>query len=150
MKTANKLCTTLVCTALVILSAIVLPAFSAAQDHSAVLRLVPYPKNVEVQAGQFLDLNVPLQLTVSQKHKDVLAGAVTEELKRIGLPEPKIVVSEDNLRIILTSQQVGMPATIPVSSEHPEAYTLTVTKNGIVCQGKTEAGLYYAVQTLRQ
>ena len=56
---------------------------------AADLRLVPFPKEVQLQPGTF-DLRRPLVLEVPEPAGDVIAAQITQEFQRAGLPVPKV------------------------------------------------------------
>jgi hypothetical protein len=128
---------------------------------SADLALVPYPKKIETVDGQFA-LTGSLELRVPVQEQKRLEPILTEELKRAKLPLPKVVpVETDEPQLILCRANTGLNITVPKIPDLPakagegksdpgEAYSLSVTKDGIVCRGGASRGLYYAVQTLRQ
>ena len=121
------------------------------------LRLVPYPKRVELTSGHFSFKEPVLELRLSAKSRDPLEKMLTDELQRAGFPLPK-VVAVDSGQPMLTLAKPGakLPEPTPPNeagegkSDPGEAYAISVTPDGIVCRGNAEAGLFYAVQTLRQ
>lgn len=128
---------------------LVCPRASWAEDARA-LRLVPFPKEVRLQEASFsLDRALTLELPASAKP---LGQLLIQELKRAGLPEPKVQASATPLRLVRLSVQPG--GTEPKPTFRPEAgeedYALEVRPAEIVCTAPADAGLVYAVQTLRQ
>ena len=127
-------------------------------QNASDLQLIPFPKEVEMTHGQQFSLKKKkLKLCVSAKDKEVITASILEELKRAGFPEPQLVVNNSDVPR-LTLATAGAALADPVLPEQTgeekidvgESYAITVSPKGIVCQGKSEAGLYYAVQTLCQ
>ena len=129
------------------------PTVSDASD----LRLVPFPKQVNMEAGKGFSLKTKLQLRISAKERDVLATSLLDELKRAGFPEPQLIESDSDMPC-LTLAAPGVTLNAPLLPDQvceglndvDESYAISVSPNGVVCLGKSETGLYYAVQTLRQ
>jgi len=121
---------------------------SPAGDGAA-LRLVPFPKQVDLGAERFR-LNQPLQIqspeTVSVAAKTFLA----EELTRAGCPEvqqgggPDLVV-----RLLGKEGSTIVPPTLrPEAGE--EDYALTVSPKGAVVVARAAPGLIHGLATLGQ
>ena len=126
------------------------------------LRLVPFPKEVQFDGEQRLSLKTNLQLHVSAKGKDILGMTTSDELKRAGFSEPQLIGNEfaesEFLLLLVPVDTNSLLAQLPPLPEQAgeggsdvgESYTIHIKPNGIVCRGKSDVGLHYAVQTLRQ
>ena len=49
-----------------------------------------------------------------------------------------------------TKQPAKVQLTLGLNNENPDAYQITVGKNGVVIQGASESGVFYGIQTLRK
>ncbi len=127
------------------------PAALAQARSAATLRLVPFPKEVRLQAGT-LALNRRLVLEAPADSAALLGELVATELSRAGLPAPEVRPIQDSAnRLRLTppgSRSMSMPA--PPATGGPEAYALQVRAEGALVSGAGPAGLFYGVQTLCQ
>jgi len=142
-------------------------------QNVADLRLVPFPKEVKEPELRFsleqrFSLKAALELFISEEQKDILGTAILDELKHAGFPEPQLVIAHPNafrymseefqneFRVIFTIP--GSPLAISPLPEQAgegksdigESYAISILPEGIYCRSKSEIGLHYAVQTLRQ
>ena len=136
-------------------------AVSPAQDASE-LRLVPFPKEVTMAMGQRLSLKTTLQFHLHAKNRDILGTALLDELKRAGFPEPQLIENEfagsEFLLLLVPVDTNSLLVQLPPLPDQAgegggdvgESYTIHIKPNGIVCRGKGDVGLHYAVQTLCQ
>lgn len=126
------------------------PCVSRADEVSE-LRLVPFPKQVRVVAGEFV-LNRPLVLEHTAKAGETPAQIVCEEIKRGGLPAPKIVKAEGDAAGFRLSPAQGpvAPQADSWSDQDVEQYRLRVTRDEIVARAPGPSGAIYAAQTLAQ
>ena len=122
------------------------------------LRLVPFPKQVELFDAEF-SLKGDLDIFVSEKEKPRLASILEAEFQRAALPKPRVqILNAKEPMLALRPRGITTPITTPTlpieagegKSDANEAYALSVTPDGVLCLGKGDAGLYYAVQTLCQ
>jgi len=127
-----------------------------AEDASS-LRLVPFPKQVELDQAKPFTFKNNLQLMIPEKEQSLLQPIIIEELKRAGFPEPQIlVIRSDVSRVVLAKPDTNLidpklPEQAGEGKSDPgEAYAVSVTPEGIVCLGNDSTGLFYAVQTLCQ
>ena len=135
----------------------VLHSVSLRADDADSFRLVPYPKKITTTSERFSFKEPTLELRLSEKSRAPLEKMIAEELQLAGFPLPKIV-AVDSERPTLTLAKPGAPLPEPTlpketgagKSDPGEAYAISITTDGIVCRGNAEAGLFYAVQTLRQ
>jgi hypothetical protein len=124
--------------------------------------LVPYPKQIETTNGIFVFADtLELRVTETEKEQALLGQIILEELQRAKLPLPKIVPVKtgnetNNPQLIICPPQEtpaipDLPKNIGENKiDAGESYSISVSKNGIVCRAAKSNGLYYAVQTLCQ
>jgi len=120
------------------------------------LNLVPYPKQVEFNEGQFLiDHSGSYVLLVPQGFSDAAVAGIVAEFQQLKLPLPKVEERMDFAKSIrITAEQPAIIAlklpNMPAEDKQTEAYALSVQDKGIIAIASGDAGLYYAAQTLRQ
>lgn len=145
----------------VVLAFICLTAISTFARDPSELRLIPFPKQVTLDEEQEFSLNTPLQLYVSSNDEPLLTETIVAELKRAGFNAPKRIDGDfGEMLVILAAAETPVDdvinsTTLPNEagegkSDVDESYAITVTPKVIVCLGKGETGLFYAVQTLCQ
>lgn len=84
-----------------------LSASVAWSQDARTLRLVPFPKEVRLQQGEFT-LNEPLTLELSKQANPVLVSLLGDELKRAGLPAPEVrIVTTDVFGLRLSHSPRG-------------------------------------------
>lgn len=124
------------------------------------LRLVPFPKRVEsdgVEGGSF-KLDRKLVLEAPGEVAELAGRLIGAELKRAGLPAPKVVPLKDHFCALRLSAKPGEPwpgfmlrgPDTPQEDITPEDYTLGVETHHIHCGGGGQAGLLHGVHTLCQ
>ncbi|HEY3321259.1 MAG TPA: beta-N-acetylhexosaminidase [Planctomycetota bacterium] len=128
------------------LAAISVAGTTLAEDAAA-LRLVPFPKEVTLQAGAFA-LNRELVLEVPEDQMELISRALGEELRRAGCPEPKQQKHQESWMRL--SAKGGDLPTLPPEKLKPEAYGLWVSGDSALAFAASPAGLFYAAQTLCQ
>jgi hypothetical protein len=115
------------------------------------LRLVPFPKQVQLDPGSF-NLDRRLILEISQDQAEVLGEQISAELRLAGLAVP-------NVRPLKTAYHVLRLATkprftvkrLPLREEAtPEDYALRIQPNSICVYAQGPAGLFYGAQTMTQ
>ncbi|MBM4088736.1 MAG: hypothetical protein FJ276_04805 [Planctomycetes bacterium] len=121
----------------------------AADLPASRLRLVPFPKEVEMLPGVFA-LDRPLSLTVPTERAEILAAGLRRELDRAGCGKLEIASGDAAHAFSLAAgaeraTQRALPEQMPA-----ESYVLEVRPEGIACYGADAAGLYYGMQTLCQ
>jgi hypothetical protein len=126
----------------------------AGADEAADLRLVPFPKEVHVQPGTF-NLRQPLVLEMPEKGGEVIAAQITQELKRAGLPEPKVrkTTWSGNFFVDPEGRTRGASSIgVRVQSEPGQKeHFLRIRPERIIGAGLSdEDGVFYAAQTLCQ
>ena len=125
------------------------PAALVAADDASALRLVPFPKEVSLQAGGFR-MNRPLVVRTGPKADDRVSQVVLSELRRAG-GEATAVVAPDlddrtlEVRAGTISEDVEAR---PAGGD--EGYALRVGPNGATVHGAGPAGLRHGVATLAQ
>ena len=121
-----------------------------AEDVSG-LRLVPFPKHVELTAGNFT-LDEKLTLEAPAAAASQLGPLIGEEFQRAGLKAPEVHGVPGDAKFVRLSAKPGHAPTKPVFREQatPQDYVLQVQPDGVVCASPGDAGLAYAVQTLCQ
>ena len=120
-------------------------------DDAAALRLVPFPKQVELRAGT-LALDRKLVLEIAADAAGSVGPLIGLELQRAGLPALKIrpVAGRSQLWRLAAEPGAGAPGPDLPDSVSPEAYALEVRPEGVVCRARDSAGLFYGGQTLCQ
>ncbi|MFO1501543.1 MAG: glycoside hydrolase family 20 zincin-like fold domain-containing protein [Verrucomicrobiota bacterium] len=135
------------------LAAVVLCAPVGAQEVSngPDLRLVPYPKKVSFEPGNF-GLKRRLILEVSQAQAAVLGEQLTQELQWAGYPAPTIrPLKTANHVLRLSTRPRRAIKKLPLREiAGAEEYSLQVQANAVTVCAAGAPGLYYGAQTLRQ
>jgi len=124
---------------------------SAGGDASS-LRLVPFPKEVKLDEGAFA-LDRELVIELSKAQADLLASLIGAEMKRAGLPEPKVQALDDGanlLRLVAPTISARLRPIPLRDGAAEEDYALQVTRGQTIVSAKAPAGLLYGVQTLCQ
>lgn len=123
----------------------------AAPGDAAKLRLVPFPKKVSLSEGTFA-LARQLTLEAPGKSGAHLGDLLASELRAAGLPEPRLAPHDGKTLYLRLCRKPGgdAPALRFRKDAASEDYVLEVRPEEVVCGAPHEAGLLYAVQTLRQ
>jgi hypothetical protein len=121
------------------------------EKESTTMRLVPFPKEIEVRQGVFA-VKPDLVLEAPAGAAPLLAAQVEAELRRAGLPAPKAQPLEKEARFWRLSSKAGAsaPQLRLRDGAGAEDYVLEVKPDGVVCSAPGEAGLFYGLQTLLQ
>ncbi len=115
------------------------------------LNLIPFPKEVEAQAGNFA-LNRRLVLEINQSQAQILGDQIRAEFVQAGYAPPIV-------RPVKTSQQTLCLSTrvrrtlkkLPLrDGAGPEEYALQVQPDMVLVSARTPSGLFYGGQTLCQ
>lgn len=125
---------------------------AALSDRVRQLRLVPFPKQIELIQGTF-DLDRPLVLQVPAAAVELIGGQLSTEMKRAGLPAPKTVPIEspETPWLRLAAEPGNAPAATSIRKQSTdEDYAMKVRPGEITIQSPGDAGLLYGVQTLVQ
>jgi hexosaminidase len=107
------------------------------------LRLVPAPRSVTMGSGRFA-LRGEVRIGVGRSHEDdaFAARLLETEIEAASAATARVVEGAD-VEVVL-ARDPGL------SEAGEEGYRLDVTPGGIRATARTGAGLFYAVQTLRQ
>jgi hypothetical protein len=129
----------------------VIVATAARAGEAGNLRLVPFPKQVTLADGTF-DLQRPLVLETGQAAGSSLVAAIVDELKRAGLPTPKIATNAAHPLVLrLSTGPVAGPITFKFrDGATPDDFQLKIEREAITGGGQGPAGAFYAAQTLCQ
>lgn len=109
-----------------------------AQTESARYPLIPYPTSLTPAAGQF---TVNAQTVL--RSPDRRFGTEAEQLQQL-------MVHGLGRRLPTTGNAPTIQLQYDATLTAPEAYALTVTPKQVVLRAKTPAGMFRAVQTIRQ
>ena len=107
---------------------------------NVVLRIIPQPKEVKVYEGTFI-MNTMTQVVYTTEEQQKVANLFNNELQKIVGWSCPTVNSLQEKNIIILSQ---------VDSLVKEAYLLDITESKITITASSEAGYFYAFQTLLQ
>lgn len=131
-------------TAILLLSASVLPAWSVTADYSSI---IPRPASIELAAS---GKNASFQLT-SKTRIVVPANDVAMMRNARFLAEYLEQITGKKLKIV-TSSHKGSAINLAINPSigNREGYKLTVGEKSIDIQGSTPAGVFYGIQTLRK
>lgn len=126
----------------------------AGTEDTASLRLVPFPKRVNLKAGEF-SLKRSLSLTYSGSLSDAGVASIVEEFKRAGLEPPfaRRMDGSSSFFVLLAPSETEAEIRIPkrtISPLQPGHYTLQIGSAAIAAAADDSAGLIYAAQTLAQ
>ncbi|MGD0093763.1 MAG: hypothetical protein ABSE73_27970, partial [Planctomycetota bacterium] len=120
-------------------------SLTQAEDASA-LRLVPFPKEITLQAGWpgTCALDGPLVLEAPDGPGEVLLGLLADELRRAGWQAPTLrALGKDALWIRLSREGGGgVPVALVRDHATPEDYSLNSWPGGIICTAPGQAGLF--------
>lgn len=115
------------------------------------LPLVPQPKHVTARTGVFrVDASTPVVVSGAKSAFPIgarLARALgarppTESVASSGAP------SAGSIRLVLAADGDRDPAVAPPRTTDEEAYSLTVTPDGVTVRAKSAAGLYFGTEVL--
>jgi len=142
-------------TTFVLLAAVLwLPGGAPAEDAGS-LRLVPFPKRVELKPGSFA-LDRPLVLEAPETVGDVVAGLVGEELKRAGFGPLKFVTINGGDHVVRVrpadgaGQERAKPQAAFPEDATDEHYRLRVEADEVTVVGNGRPGMLHGVATLVQ
>jgi hypothetical protein len=128
-----------------------------AQGDSVSIQIIPQPKKVEATQEKFpLDSNVRIVLADSRSEDDRFAAqdfgddvkATTNVALSIGKSKRSILIGtldNEKIKTAISKTQITTPPDL-----NDEGYALSVTANEVVIGGKTTAGTFYGLQTLKQ
>jgi hypothetical protein len=114
------------------------------------LRLIPFPKEAQLQAGAF-SLKQSLVLEVPSEQTEPLGALLNQELALAGFDRvPVRGLKQEGLAFRLASPQAQAPLPALPDVNVPEAYALDVRPGAVICTARESAGLFYGLQTLCQ
>lgn len=115
------------------------------------LRLVPYPKEVKVTAGEFR-LDHPLVFSVNENPLWLLGPMLRDEFASAGLPQPALQPLKGRYHYLTLCPPGVSPELPELPSTHKsgEAYVLSIGPDAVTAVAREAAGLFYAAQTLCQ
>jgi hypothetical protein len=130
---------------------VILPGWAAAEHNP----LLPRPQEIHYGTGDLSLRGLSICFAGVPATEDRFAASELSEALS-ARAEATIPIREGGRcehGIVL--ERTGSTDALPAPSEHPgpdsrEAYSLKVTADGITASARTSAGLYYAVQTLKQ
>lgn len=108
-------------------------------------RLIPAPNFQKTLSGNLtLSADRAVHIVCPHPRLSDVAKQVADVLRKAGLQtrthESGVMEPAQAVELMLSGQEAG----------HPEGYRLRITEKGVKISGKTPAGLYYGVQSLRQ
>ncbi len=124
--------------------------FCAAGQATEDLKLIPYPKSVAYDAGQFA-LDRPLTLSAPDKWIWLVGPSVRDEFSRAGLKPPTLAaIKGKQLEVVLAPSATQRDSLTLAKSEGNDAYVLHVSPDGVAIKANAPTGMFYGVQTLVQ
>ncbi|MFK7950482.1 MAG: family 20 glycosylhydrolase [Saprospiraceae bacterium] len=116
------------------------------ENAENIYNLIPFPIELIAKNGSF-ELNKDTKI-VTEKAAENIAQRFIEKVKKatdfdLAFVYPETSTTNDRTRNCIIFE-------IDESIEHYEGYTLSVSNDRILAKAKTENGLFYAMQTLRQ
>ena len=126
------------------------PAAAGGSGDGADLRLVPFPKHVELGEGKFL-LGEQMTLCVPAHAAPVIYDRLKRELQLAKIPVWKFTTTTDNtlcFRIFFNENQE--PPQQFAGDAHESSYVLEVNEHEICCHAADASGLFYGAETLCQ
>ena len=124
------------------------PTLVSANDTSA-LRLIPFPKEVSLQAGGFR-LERPLVVRAGPKTDQHVSQIVLSELRRAGGKATAAVAPDLDDRTLEIRAGAVPEAVLAPPAKGDESYVLRVGPNGATVHGAGPAGLRHGAATLAQ
>ncbi|HKQ57268.1 MAG TPA: beta-N-acetylhexosaminidase [Candidatus Eisenbacteria bacterium] len=126
-----------------LLAAALVASAALAAPAAVELRLVPYPRTVTPGAGTFA-LRGELRIAVARGSEEdaFAAGLLKEEIEARTSARARVVEGTDGEIVLARDGSLADAA--------DEGYRLEVKPGSVRAAARTGAGLYYAVQTLRQ
>ena len=124
---------------------------SAAADEVASLRLVPFPKQIEMGAGR-LALDQMQVITLPEAAKAAAEAFLIEELKRNGLAKIELQPGSDETLVIRVTPFAGSAIPLPDLRQGAgeEEYALCVSEDGVAIVAGAMPGLLHGLTTLAQ
>ncbi|MBN1342669.1 MAG: family 20 glycosylhydrolase [Phycisphaerae bacterium] len=129
-------------------------AIASGQDAGLALRLVPFPKEVQLTGARFrLDKSsaltvpdTPIASTIGKDFVDEAAGTWKRDVRLAARP------ADGKWRCSLSAKPVdaGRFDRLAAPADHAEGYVLTISDDAALIVAATEPGLAHGIQTLRQ
>lgn len=123
-----------------------------AQNHS----LLPAPQNVKWGNNKFRISGAKILASpeLSAREQTTIAQFIAFVKQNTGLLLPTTYSDDSNAQLIVLKSDISGPA-LPVPNEKSgpqsrESYRISVTPNKVLITAKSDAGLFYGLQTLRQ
>ncbi len=139
----------------IVLLCVILSAVSSARAQTAPLQIIPEPRQMEASGENFSLKNAAkISLANSRSENDRFAAqdfiedARATANARLSIGGGKILVGtlgDARIKTAFQSANLEIPANL-----NDEGYALIVTANRIIVGGKSEAGTFYGLQTLKQ
>jgi len=134
------------------IAAVALSARAAEPQGAAALRLVPFPKEVRLGEGAFaLDRQLVVEADAAQAK--VLASLLAAEMKRAGLPEPRLKPLDGRGHLLRLVAPTVSARPLPLALRKgaaDEDYALQVARGQAIVSARAPDGLLHGVQTLCQ
>ena len=124
------------------------PTLVSANDTSA-LRLIPFPKEVSLQAGSFR-LECPLVVRAGPKTDQHVSQIILSELRRAGVEATAVIAPDLDDRTLEIRAGAVPEAVLAPPAKGDESYVLRVGPNGATVHGAGPAGLRHGAATLSQ
>jgi hypothetical protein len=121
------------------LSVFILGCISLA--FSQTLHLIPYPQEVKEIGGEFL-FTQSCRIKIQNDSDSIAARQLADEIETIAGSTPSIVRTGETEIVLQRNDEIA--------SKGPESYRLSIQENKIIMSSSGQAGLFYAVQTLKQ
>ncbi len=117
--------------------------------------LLPQPRSVRVTEGRLPLKDVAIRFAMSPAPEDRFAAAQLAAIlsEPLGRPVPVVEAAGGGKAIVLNRTAGVDPLPVPGEQTGPEsreAYTVTISTDGAEIKSRSSAGLFYAVQTIRQ
>lgn len=117
--------------------------FVGSQVSGQQYEIIPKPQFQEWGDGKLV-LNKTIDLQYKGKN-DTIGRTINlfkEQLQQLGLQATINKKSKGNIHIVISDT--------PQDNQHVEGYNLSINPNGVNIQGSSHAGVFYALQSLRQ
>jgi len=130
---------------------LILPVWCAAEHNP----LLPRPQEIHYGTGELALRGLSICFASTPSSEDRFSASELSDALS-ARAEASIPIREGGqCEHGISLERTGGTDALPVPGEHPgpdsrEAYSLKVTADGVTASARTSAGLYYAVQTLKQ
>ena len=130
----------------ILLGAIICCGLLACNNEKAAdYRVIPLPQKITMQKsdGFLLGKDTKITYPADDPQMERNARFLAEYIEEKSGLKLNVTVADNNTMNCITLATADI-------SENSEAYKLTIDKNGIIIIGKTAAGVFYGIQTLRK